>query len=248
MGGLYSVPWESHFFLLNALLLKDRPEDVGLSPCGGKLGEPRENGFPPRRAGYFEIIKQGPFWIIGISYFFISYGCYALIDFVVIYGKMELGIPYSIASLFITVAAFSGIPGGILIMVLFAHVGTKKSLGLTYLLMALSILFIIFAGNNVLLLMVGIGWFGVPYGGIFPLVAACTRDYFSKEVTGTVLGLLTIFYGVGAILSPVLTGYLADITGTLRWSFGLGALAAFLAGFLIVFLGRSRDSYKENVI
>jgi MFS family permease len=186
-----------------------------------------------------EILKQGQFWILGISYFLISYGSYALLDFVVTYGVLELNIPYGTASLFITVIAFCGIPGGILIMTLSDHIGTKKSLGIIYALMGLSILFIIF-GNNVPLLMVGIGWFGVLYGGVFPLVAACGRDYFPKEVTGTILGFLTIFYGAGAMTTPVITGYLADLTGTFRWPFGLGAFAALFAAVLIGFLGSPR--------
>ena len=77
--------------------------------------------------------------------------------------------------------------------------------------------------------MVGMGCFGFPYGAIFPLYAACARDYFPKEVAGSVLGLLTIFYGVGAMVSPVLSGYLADITGTFRWSFGVGGFHCFHA-------------------
>jgi sugar phosphate permease len=229
------------FFLLNGLLLRDQPEGMGLSLRRGKAEEKAENEFPSKKVGYFEILKQSQFWIISISYLLISYGSCALIDFIVTYGKMELSIPYSIASLFITVAAFSGIPGGILIMILSGHIGTKKSLGISYTLEALSVLFIIFGGSNVFLLMVGMGWFGVLYGAIFPLVAACAREYFPREVTGTVLGLLTIFYGIGAMVSPVLTGYLADITGTFQWSFGVGAFAAFLAGLSIAFLRRPRE-------
>jgi len=231
--------------LLNGPLLRDRPEQMGLSPWGGKVDEAKENSFPPKRIGYFEILEQGQFWILGISYFLISYGSYALLDFIVTYGVLELNIPYGIASLFITVTAFCGIPGGILIMTLSDHIGTKKALWIIYTLMGLSILFIIF-GNNVPLLMVGIGWFGVLYGGIFPLVAACGRDYFPKEVTGTILGLLTIFYGAGAMTTPVVTGYLADLTGTFRWPFGLGAFASLFAGFLIGFLKRPKGFANED--
>jgi len=227
-------------FLLNGLLLRDRPEDMGLSPWGGKLGEARGKDFP-KRADYLQVLKQSQFWIVGISYLLIAYASYALIDFIVTYGKMELNIPYGVASLFITVAAFTGIPGGILIMILSDSIGTKKSLGLTYLLVALSILFIVFSGNNVLLLIVGVAWFGVLYGGIFPLVAACARDHFPKEITGTVLGLLTIFYGLGAMASPIVTGYLADVTGTFRWSFGLGACVSLLSSLLIGFLRKPKE-------
>ena len=227
-------------FLLDGLLLRDGPEEMGLSPWGGKLGEARGKDLP-RRADYLQVLKQPQFWIVGISYLLVAYASYALIDFIVTYGKMELNIPYGVASLFITVAAFAGIPGGILIMILSGYIGTKRSLGLTYTLVALSLLFIIFSGNNVLLLIVGVAWFGVLYGGIFPLVAACARDYFSKEITGTVLGLLTIFYGLGAMASPILTGHLADVTGTFRWSFGLGACVSLLSGLLIGFLRKPKE-------
>ncbi len=227
-------------FLLDGLLLRDRPEDMGLSPWGGKVGETSEKNFP-KRGGYLQILKQRQFWIVGISYLLIAYASYALIDFIVTYGKMELNIPYGVASLFITVAAFTGIPGGILIMILSGYTGTKKCLGLSYTLVALSILFIIFSGENVLLLIVGVAWFGVLYGGIFPLVAACAKDHFPKEITGTVLGFLTIFYGLGAMVSPIVTGHLADVTGTFRWSFGLGAFLSLLSGFLISFLRKPKE-------
>lgn len=227
-------------FLFDGLLLRDRPEDMGLSPWGEDLGEAREKDLP-KRVGYLQILKRPQFWVVGISYLLIAYGSYALLDFIVTYGKMELNIPYGVASLFITVAAFTGIPGGIFIMILSGYIGTKKSLGLTYAFVALSILFIIFSGKNVLLLIVGVAWFGVLYGGIFPLVAACARDYFPKEITGTVLGLLTIFYGLGAMTSPVVTGHLADITGTFQWPFGVAACGSLFSSFLIGFLKKPKE-------
>jgi sugar phosphate permease len=227
-------------FVLDGFLLRDRPEDMGLSPCGGMTGETRGKDFS-KRGSYLQIVKQRQFWVVGISYLLIAYASYALIDFIVTYGKMELNIPYGVASLFITVAAFTGIPGGIFIMILSSYIGTKKSLGLTYTLVALSILFIIFSGSNVLLLIVGVAWFGVFYGGIFPLVAACARDYFPKEITGTVLGLLTIFYGLGSMVSPIVTGHLADVTGTFRWSFGLAACLSVFSAFLIGFLRKPKE-------
>jgi OFA family oxalate/formate antiporter-like MFS transporter len=112
--------------------------------------------------------------------------------------------------------------------------------------LALGILFIILAKGNVSLLRVGIGWFGLVYGPIFPLYAACARDYFPKQVSGTVIGLLTLFYGVGAMVGPMMGGHLTDLTGTFKWSFGLGALASVFAGFLIGFLKRPREFAKEE--
>jgi len=227
--------------VLSGVLLRNGPEEMGLSPCGGETEEIGRSVPLPKKISYFEILRQPPFWIIGLSYLFASYGTYTLLDFIVTYGKMELNISYDIASQFVTVIAFCGIPGGILLMILSGYIGTKKSLLIIYASFTLSILSIIFAGSRISFLAPAAAWFGVIYGAIFPMVAASARDYLPKESTGTVLGLLTIFYGIGAMTTPVVTGYLADVTGTFRWSFSLGAFATSLACLLTAFLKGRRE-------
>ncbi len=233
-------------FFLNGLFLREKPEDMVLSPWGEKGGVIENDHSRQQRMGYSEIVKRSQFWIIGISYFAVSYAAYAILDFIVTYGTIELRIPYSVASFFITVTAFTGILGGFLMMILSDYIGTKRSLVITYALMVCSILLIIFGGSRVLILMIGMGLFGFLYGAVFPMIAACARDYFQKQVVGTVLGLLTIFYGLGAMITPVLTGHLADITGTFRWSFGLGAFAALMSALLIGRIGRPEVSRQEE--
>ena len=233
-------------FILNGLLLRDPPEKMGLSPWGEFVEKGKDIPCASQKMGYLEIIKEGRFWIIGISYFAIAYAAYSIMDFIVTYGTIELKIPYSVASLFITVTAFSGVIGGILLMVLSDYIGRKKSLMIILTLTALSILFVTLVGSHIMFLMIGMGCFGFFYGAIWPLYAACARDYFPKEVAGSVLGLLTIFYGAGGMVTPVLTGYLADTTGTFRWSFGLGAITAFIAALVIGFLRKPRMFKKEG--
>ncbi len=230
--------------VLNGLLLRNGPEEMGLSPCGGETEETTERDLPSKKISYSEILRQPPFWMIGLSYLFGCYGTYTLLDFIVTYGKMELNISYGVASQLITVIAFCGIPGGILLMVLSDHIGTRRSLLIMYASLALSILSVACAGRNISLLVAAAAGFGVIYGAIFPMVAASARDYLPREATGTVLGLLTIFYGIGAMVAPIVTGYLADVTGTFRWSFSLGAFAALLACLLIAFLERKKERFS----
>ncbi len=78
------------------------------------------------------------------------------------------------------------------------------------------------------------------------MYAACARDYFPKEVAGTVIGLLTLFYGIGAMVGPIIGGHLTDLIGTFRWSFGIGALAALFASFLIRFLRKPKEFAKKE--
>jgi len=233
-------------FFLNGMLLRDRPEKMGLSPWGELLEERKKSPPSYQTVNLLGILKRGPFWMIGISYFAISYGTYTMVDFIVTYGAMELSIPYPTASLFITMIAFSGVIGGVLLMALSDYIGRKKCLVIIQMLVVLGTLFIISVGNHVPFLMVGMGGFGFLYGAIWPMYGAYARDYFPKEITGVVLGLMTIFYGMGTMISPVLTGYLADITGTFRWSFGMGALAAFIAALLIGFLKGPKAFEKKE--
>ena len=232
---------------LNGLLVRDRPAEVGLTPWGESRQEGRGDLFsPPRKMSTGEILASGPFLLIGLSYFAISYGTYSIVDFCVTYGAMELKIPYPVASLFIMVIAFSGVFGGFLLTALSDRIGRKKLLVIIQLLLSLSILHLLWAGGNVRLLMVGMGFFGFFYGAIWPMYGACAGDYFPKGMTGRVLGLMTMFYGVGATSSPPLTGYLADVTGTFRWPFGLGGLASLLAAFLIGFLNSPLGFQKDK--
>ncbi len=224
--------------ILNAILLRDRPESLGISPWGE--GYKREGDFSkiPPKIGYFEIIKMQRLWMIGISYLLISYGTYTIVDFIVTYGSMELNIPYQISSILLTIIAFSGIIGGFLLNTISDYIGRKKSLMIIQASVTCGILFILLAGGNITLLLIGAGFFGFLYGAIWPMYPTCIRDYFPKDMAGTILGLITIFYGVGMMISPVLTGYLADLTGTFRWSFGLAGLTSLIATVVIAFLGR----------
>jgi len=228
-------------FFLNGMLLRNRPQERNLFPWGEPVKRQEEPHMPPHpKTSYWDILKMGRFWMISLSYLLISYGTYTMVDFVVTYGALELTIPYQTASLFITVIAFSGVMGGFLLMALSDTIGRKKSLVIIQSLVALGILFIIVVGDHIPLLMMGLGVFGFLYGAIWPMYGACAGDYFPKGMTGAVFGLMTIFYGMGAMISPILTGHLADVTGTFRWSFGLGAIAALGAALSLLFLKKAK--------
>lgn len=231
---------------INFLLLRDDPEKLGLLPWGETAKSNPSQSPSNISFNYWGIIKERMFWLIGASYLFISVAVYIVSDFIVTYGVVELKIPYPVASTFISIMALTSIAGGFVLMTLSDYIGRAKSLIMIHSILALSILFIICAKGNILLLTIGIGWFGFIYGPIFPMYAACARDYFPKEVAGRVIGLLTLFYGTGAMVGPIVAGHLTDLTGTFHYSFGIGALTALLASLIIGFLRRPREFAKKG--
>ncbi|MGQ9509039.1 MAG: MFS transporter [Thermodesulfobacteriota bacterium] len=224
---------------LNGSFLRNDPREIGIVPWrenSNSIGLPTSPSSPP----YKEIFRGKTFWYIGISYLLISFGAYILTDLIVAYGVMELKIPYPISSRFITILAFSGIGGGIFWMALSDYLGRKRSLLLINTSVALSIFLILFVGREILSLRIAVGIFGFFYSPIWPMYGACARDYFPKEMVGSVIGLLTFFYGIGAILGPILAGKLVDLTATFRWSFSVGASACLLATLMISFLQKPK--------
>jgi MFS family permease len=83
--------------------------------------------------------------------------------------------------------------------------------------------------------------FGFGHGAIWPLYALCAPDYFSKGSAGFIVGFWTLFLGIGFILSPIIAGWIADVTGMFMWSFILAVATALISMFLL-FLVRKRVS------
>jgi len=227
--------------IMNALVLKSDPKEMGLVPWGESSESIHTSRRPIHGPNYRQVFRGSHFWLIGTSYFLISVGAYTITDFIVTYGVVELKIHYPVASAFMSIMALTGIAGGLFLMSLSDYIGRKKSLVIIHSFVALSILWIVLAKDNLLHLRVVMGCFGFFYGAIWPMYAACARDYFPKEIAGTVIGLLTIFYGTGAIVGPIMAGYLTDLSGTFRWSFALGAFAALIAALLMGFLKKPGD-------
>lgn len=226
--------------VLNGFFLRSDPGEKGVSPWG-ETERPVESPSSQPAFRYRDIFKMRHFWLIGVSYLCISIGAYIITDLIVTYGVIELKVPYATASSFMTILAFTGIAGGIVLMALSDYFGRRNVLMVIHSLVALSILLIIFAGARVPFLRIAVGIFGFFYSPIWPMYSACARDYFPKEMTGTVIGILTFFYGTGAIVGPIVAGRLIDITGTFHWSFGLGALASLIAALMIGFLKRPEE-------
>jgi MFS family permease len=218
---------------INALCLRSDPRELQLMPWGngpGWEGQMKEG----KEVYYREILRLRHFWIIGFSYLFTSAGFYAIFTFIVMYGVVEVGISHSIASGFITINAIAGLLGSPSILHLSDHIGRRKAILLCHLAIFLSTFGLILSRGNVAALMVSVSVLGFFFYPVWPLYAACAKDYFKKGVTGTIIGIWTVLYGIGGIIAPVTAGYLADRTETFIYSFALAMVLVLISSFLMV--------------
>lgn len=78
--------------------------------------------------------------------------------------------------------------------------------------------------------------FGFFYGGHAPQLPALVAETIGFENMGAILGIANLFWGIGAAIGPLTTGYLFDVTGSYTAGFTLATVSMFLAsgiGFLL---------------
>ena len=85
-----------------------------------------------------------------------------------------------------------------------------------------------------------IALYGIVVWSIPSIMAAAVGDYLGPVRAAKAFGFITLFFGLGQIIGPALAGYLADIFGTFRITFGMCAAATLTAAILAFFLPRTR--------
>lgn len=185
------------------------------------------------KAAYTAILRDKRFHLIGFSYLLISFSILIPFLFLTAYATQELKMSYSSAAGLLAVAGVAGAIGKLILGPLSDVVGRLKVMMLCGLLIAAGALgFAYVRGFVVLIFFTAI--FGVGYGTIWPVFAASARDLFSKDYAGSIVGLWTLYHGLGSIVAPVFAGWTIDASGTYFWAFILSVTSAILSSLLLL--------------
>ncbi len=223
--------------LLNFIMVRSNPEEQSTLRQTGT----RQYKGEPVRVIYMRLLRDIKFWFIGLAYLFTGFSILIPFTFLSTYAVQELAFPYETAARLVTVIGIGAMAGKLSLGPLSDKVGRIKVMMLCALLIAAGSLGMAYGQSLTLILFIVI--FGLGYGALWAMYAASASDYFSKESAGSIVGLWTLYLGIGSILSPILAGWIADITGTLAWSFVLAAGGGVISFLLLVPVWRmSSDS------
>jgi MFS family permease len=189
-------------------------------------------------ASYHHIFLQSPFWIIGIAYLLVGFSLIILFSFLPVYARESLGMPYIVSTRFISIIAVFGIIGQLGLGSLSDKVGRIRVMVFCSATMAIGSLGIVFA-ENVWSLYFVVGLYGFGYGAVWPVYAAVAADIFSRQHTGGIIGLWTLFLGIGSLSAPVISGWIIDSTGSYTWIFLLATLAGLLSALILLFIPKT---------
>jgi MFS family permease len=211
---------------LNFVVIRDRPAEVQKNIKAERARQPSAG---PLIAGLF---RDARFWLLGAAYLLTGFSILIPFTFLSTYAAQQLDFSYEAAANLLTAIGIGAIISKVVFGILSDKIGRLRVMMLCAALIACGSLGMVF-GRGVWLFLTSVV-FSLGYGVIWAMYAAAASDYFSSESSGTIVGLWTMFLGVGSILSPILSGWIADKSGNLAWSFALASGAALVSLLLLV--------------
>lgn len=209
------------------LVLRDRPEQVGLRPLGSGEGNAQVAESRQVSLSWSRVYRSRAVWHLGSVYAAFGFSYIIYMTFFVRYLVGELGYsPQTAGNLFMLLGWFS-LACGLLWGGLSDRIGRRAALILVYLIHALA--FSMFVWWPALPgVTISSALFGLTAWSIPAIMAAVCGDVVGPRMAPAALGFVTLFFGLGQALGPSVAGALADASG----SFGGGLLLAAAVALL----------------
>src|SRR5438552_486972 len=207
-----------------SLLIREQPGDVGAAAMGGRAAAGREYAT-------HEVLATPQFWAIALTHL----ACCAAHSgpiFHMVTHATDQGIGPMTAATAFGVSGLASIAGRLGGGILADRFGARSTLLAGLALQAAMIVLYLFVREVGLFYLLAIV-FGVAYGGVMPLYALVTREYFGEKVMGAAYGGVFLVSTLGMGLGSFAGGVLYDRLGSYTWlyagSFAIGAAAILFA-------------------
>jgi len=217
----------------NGLLLRHRPEDMGMGPDGVPLREKAvaTGGLNPK--GFLDTLRSRRFW------FFVTFASLALfsiqvllvhnVRFLVDRGISRDLAAYAFAWVGIVSAAFRVFWGW-----LSDRVGRELSYTLGAVCIALSVVFLFRVDPRVVsFLFLFVLFFGMGWGATAPSFMAVAADLFRGKQFGAIYGFFESSMYMASVVGVWLAGYVFDVTGSYNIAFVLIILSVIISIFFL---------------
>jgi sugar phosphate permease len=220
---------------------RTRPEDYGLLPDGATT-PPVHLERPPdiRKTSYWQtarfLLRDSRFWIINVCFGFATMATFTIFVHQVAYAE-EYGINRIAAASSLGIIAIVSIAGRFFFGWLSDRIGdAKHSACLGFACMSVAMIILLFF-HSVEFFYLYACLFGFGYGSLSAMLTILTVDRFGRDISGTVLGLITFFVvGLAGSLGPIFGGITYDTTGSYTFAWQINLAVLIFVTVLIQFL------------
>ena len=226
-----------------AVLMRERPQDIGLQPYGAEadvpVGEKQENPWMATLQGLWRGLHALDFWLLSGSFFICGLTTNGLIGTHLIPASMDHGIPEVTAASMLAVIGIFDLIGTTVSGWLSDRFDNRMLLCWYYALRGLSLLWLPYAlGSSYLSLAVFVIFYGLDWVATVPPTARLTADRFGKNQMGVIYGWIFAAHQLGAATAAFGAGILRTWLGNYQVAFLLGGLFCLLAAGMVIRIGR----------
>jgi MFS family permease len=245
--------WRYTWFLLggamlviavfDGLFIRSRPEDMGLGQVGAEEDPPKaqQSASSPKILNWGEVYKVKAVWYLGLVYFMYGFSYIIYMTFFAAYLIKELGMTPAKAGGLWALAGGLSIFCGVIWGGISDYLGRARGAALAYLILAIA--YLLFAliqsapGNYLSAVFFGLSAWSIP-----TIMAATAGDIVGPKLAPAGLGFVTLFFGIGQALGPMIGGFLSDVTQSFSVPFLLAGGVSILGGVMAMGIKTKKSS------
>ncbi|WP_051556472.1 MFS transporter [Alkalihalobacterium bogoriense] len=236
--------------VLNILFLVDAPEQVGLSPVGASTVQQVNNSsLQDENAGSHVVYRNPTVLTLGFIYFTWGFSYLIFSTFFVDYLLSDVGLAKQEAGFYFSVAGFFSIISGLIWGNISDRIGRVRTLFIIFFMQATLLITIITFTNPVVLLFITMVY-ALTLWAVPTVMVAAVGDMISPQKLSVAIGFITLFFGVGQWVSPMITGVVIDYFENYTVAFSLSATICYIGcvGCLVVYKKEKKNQcYKETI-
>lgn len=184
-----------------------------------------------------DIIAFGPFWRTGFLFFIFGMSAISYMTFFVATAINKWQVSTEISGTFWALLGVTSLFSGPFFGVVSDRIGRYATLCILFALQSLAHGLLFFNIPSVWLL-VSAGLFGFSTWAVPSIMTTLSSELFGSSHTARILGLITLFFGVGQMIGPLGSGMLTDFTGDFGVSFGFSSACLIFASLLSLYYAK----------
>jgi len=187
-----------------------------------------------------EIFTSWPFVKTGILFSIFGMSAIMYMTFFVLAAVRKWGVSTEISGTFWSILGFASLFSGPLFGMISDRIGRYKTLGILFFLQACAHA-LIASSLPASCLFISAALFGLSTWAVPSIMATLSSELFGVEHTARILSLVTLFFGIGQIVGPLLSGMMIDITGDFSVSF-ITSSAMLLLGVVLALTSLKKEA------
>lgn len=229
-------------FFMIALFIKNRPQDMGLTPYGQEEAieeqqiQQKKNPIAMAFKGLYEAIKVKAFWLLAGSFFICGLSTSGLIGTHFVSYCISFGVPLVTAASFLSFMGIFNLLGTTASGWLSDRFDNRWLLFWYYLLRGASLLLLPYAlaqGSFVLLTIFTI-FYGLDWIATVPPTISMTRQIFGMQKSSIIYGRIFASHQAGAAVAAYGGGLIYKFFNSYTWAFFLAGMFCAMASLFVI--------------